>query len=86
MRRRGSGEQETWRPKNEWFCLSCNEQEGRSHNSMMKHLRGAHGLPEPIRGDRRMALHLDAEDYYVSSYDWTIAGQIKARQQVVGPR
>lgn len=86
MSRRRTSQTETWQPKNEWFCLSCDEQEGRSHGSMMEHLRGAHGLPEPIKGNKRMDLHLDCEDHYVSSYEWDIASQIKAKQIVVGPR
>ena len=85
-RRAAKPETETWQPKNEWHCLSCDEQEGRSPSSMMEHLRGAHGLKEPIKGDKRMDLHMDCEGHYISNYTWTIAGEIKAAQVIVGPR
>jgi hypothetical protein len=71
-----------------WWCLTCADQEERSRGAIIAHLHERHGFPmEPIRGQRRMVLHLDYADRYVSNYEHTLTREgVRLLQSQAGPR
>ena len=64
-----------------WYCLSCDEKDERTREQITAHLSGPHGLTRPFRGRQVLTLHLDMEDSYTSTYEWTIGG-VKVGQTV----
>lgn len=73
-----------------WWCTTCGDGNGaeRTKANMVAHLAEVHKLASPIKGSRKMALHLDSADRYVSNYEWRIGprGVVRAVQSVTGPR
>lgn len=72
-------------PSNTWTCMDCAGQPQFQHKEMMEHLRDAHGLTMPLKGFKKLVMHLDAPTYHTTTYEWKIGG-IKACQTVVCPR
>jgi len=60
---------------NIWKCLACEGQPEFEHQQFIEHLEQVHGVlkdAKGIKGERDMRMHLDSQEYFESTYEWTI--------------
>lgn len=63
-----------------WTCQACAESLSMSQPEMMAHLRDVHGIQtEGLKANRSMMMHVDGDDWFSSTYEWTI-GELKVSQ------
>lgn len=73
----------TTKPSNLWHCPTCDVTI--EHAAIKDHLTTVHGL-KSLKGKRSLALHLDAADHFVTSYEWTFKGGLMLGQTIVALR
>lgn len=55
-----------------YMCHTCNNLRVDGTAEMMKHLKEVHEIDiEKQPFEKKMVCHLDGEDYYQSTYEWT---------------
>ena len=79
----GNQKREPVKPVNEWTCLVCKGEPKFTHKAMMTHIQTVHQIDiKNEKASRTMIEHMDAEDWFSSTYEWELKG-LKFSQHTV---
>ena len=69
----------------EWVCKNCDDEPHLLTDEFKEHIRTVHKIKKGTEGTRKMLIHLDGQDYWRSTYEWTFEG-LNFLQLILGRR
>lgn len=72
-----------------FMCDTCNDEVEYTLEIIKAHLKEKHGVTDQAKGERKLGMHVDGREFYLSTYTWTfksVFGEVRIHEELQAKR